>query len=107
MELDISYDVSTLSGLPLIKDNALLLGDYFPNPNDTGGFEGGFIGIQELVYDASGTFIDDKTVFWDNGSLAGHDIDLLEFAPQSSLFIHPNLPVCSLNIPLLISPSRY
>jgi hypothetical protein len=85
--LTFSFDVETTNGLPLIKDNSLLVNDWvFDSSSEA------FIEITETVQDASGQTLGDKQVFARPGQLppdSGNPthFDTATFAPQSSLKI--------------------
>jgi len=76
-----SYQIATVSQLPLIKDNSLdLTGYHF-------GGVGGILVIVEDINDASGQLIDTKTVRWDNFFGYGNLSNSIAFEPQSPLSI--------------------
>ena len=85
------FDVQTTSGLPLIKDNSLLINGY--------AFDAGnpqtFIQISELVLDASGAPLGDKLAIVYRDDLPGDPdhFDSAEFAPQSFVHVRKTITV--------------
>lgn len=92
LTLIFEYNVSTTSGLPLIKDNSLALTEFSFMGT------GGLLAISESVNDAAGNDLGSKLVFFDNSSGVENLTDSLDFDPQSSLLISKNIFVGGDNI---------
>lgn len=83
VDLVFSFNTQTDDGLPLIKDNSLLINGWV--------FDAGpdaFIRIAEEVYDVAGNRLGDKLAIVRNGDLPGNPnhFDSAVFAPQA--FVH-------------------
>ena len=84
IDLAFGYTVSTLDGIPKIRDNSLVIDDYsFGTEN-----KGGFIFVFEDVFDGNDKMIGQKLVIADNRPPPVFDLsDSATFDPQSQLFI--------------------
>jgi hypothetical protein len=86
------FAVETTTGLPLIKDNSLLVNGWVfdAHPN-------AFIQITELVLDASGNSLGDKRVIARNGDTPDsgnpNHFDALDFSPQAKLHVRKTIDI--------------
>jgi hypothetical protein len=85
--LALGFRVSTLSGLPLIKDNSLELNSFFFDGN------GGEVLIGEDIFGSCCDLLGEKLVFADNLFQEFELFDSADFDPQSEIFIEKSIDV--------------
>jgi hypothetical protein len=82
------FDVQTTTGLPLIKDNSLLINRWLFDADPQA-----FIQIDEQVFDAAGNSLGDKRAIVFNGGMPNDPFDRLEFSPQSLVHVRKTINI--------------
>jgi hypothetical protein len=81
IDLEFGFRVSTLDGVPRIKDNSLELNSFFFDG------EGGLIGIAEDIFDSCCNLLGSKEVVADNLFQDFFLFDSADFDPQAEIFV--------------------